>query len=100
MSSMDGGRSGWSWFENREDTQSENDGLRDLFEATFATRPGRIVLAHLRQLFIERRVPPSATDAELRHVEGARAAIAYIERLAASARKPKDGDVRTSGDLA
>lgn len=50
--------------------------------ACFAGRNGEIILAHLRSTFLDRRVAPSASDAELRHVEGQRSAIAHLIRLA------------------
>jgi hypothetical protein len=36
------------------------------------------VLEHLRRTVLERRLAPSASDAELRHLEGQRCAVAHI----------------------
>jgi hypothetical protein len=36
------------------------------------------VLEHLRRTVLERRLPPTASDAELRHLEGQRYAVAHI----------------------
>ena len=83
---------GWSWFETGSDRDIETDRLHDLFAATFATAPGRAVLLHLHRMFVDRRVPPSASDAEPRHAEGGRAAIAHIERLARPVPAPKSGE--------
>jgi hypothetical protein len=37
-----------------------------------------MVLDHLKRVILERRLPPNASDAELRHLEGQRHAVAYI----------------------
>jgi hypothetical protein len=39
------------------------------------------VLEHLRRVILERRLAPHASDAELRHLEGQRYAVAYIAAL-------------------
>jgi hypothetical protein len=39
------------------------------------------VLEHLRRLILDRRCPPGASDAELRHLEGQRFAVAYIRQM-------------------
>jgi hypothetical protein len=36
------------------------------------------VLEHLRRVVLDRRLAPHASDAELRHLEGQRYAVAYI----------------------
>jgi hypothetical protein len=36
------------------------------------------VLGHLKRTVLERRLPPSASDAELRHLEGQRCVVAQI----------------------
>jgi hypothetical protein len=36
------------------------------------------VLEHLRRTVLERRLAPNASDAELRHLEGQRYAVAHI----------------------
>ena len=38
-------------------------------------------LEHLRRIILERRLAPHASDAELRHLEGQRYAVAYIIAL-------------------
>jgi hypothetical protein len=39
------------------------------------------VLGHLCRLILDRRCPPGASDAELRHLEGQRFAVAYIRQM-------------------
>ena len=56
--------------------------LADAFAACFATPAGVVVLDQLRRVFLDRRVPPTASDAELRHVEGQRAVVAWIMAMA------------------
>jgi hypothetical protein len=51
------------------------------FATVFDGDHGAQVLDHLRRLFLDRRLGPTATDAELRHVEGQRAVVAYILAL-------------------
>lgn len=73
---------GWSWFAPEAPSVGRDDALSDAAIACFSGRNGELVFDHLRTLFLERRVAPHASDAELRHVEGQRAAIAYLFRLA------------------
>lgn len=73
---------GWSWFTAEPPTALTDDDLAKAVQACFAGRNGDIVIEHLRTTFLDRRVAPTASDAELRHVEGQRAAIASLLRLA------------------
>ena len=73
---------GWAWFAADPPSPSEDDDLTNAAAACFSGRQGRTVIQHLRSRFLDRRVSPSASDAELRHVEGQRFAIAYLLRLA------------------
>jgi hypothetical protein len=73
---------GWAWFATN-DTAAAYSGpgdreLRHAFARCFAGADGRVVLEHLKRLILERRLPPDASDAELRHLEGQRHAVAYI----------------------
>lgn len=54
-----------------------------LFARVFRGGDGTAALAHLRRLTIERRLPPDASDAALRHLEGQRFLVAHIETLVA-----------------
>ena len=73
---------GWSWFDSAPPAAVEDETLAKAAGACFAGRDGELVLRHLRSVFLDRRVPPHATDAMLRHVEGQRCAIDYLTRLA------------------
>jgi hypothetical protein len=73
---------GWSWFAAQTPITLQEDELANAAAACFAGRSGELVVQHLRSTFLERRVAPAASDAELRHVEGQRSAIAYLLRLA------------------
>ena len=44
----------------------------------FRHAEGDVVLNHLKKITFERTLPPSATDAELRFLEGQRALVALI----------------------
>ena len=71
---------GWSWFDagaRPTDDTLELDLCR-AFARCFAGQDGQRVMAHLARTNHERRLPPSASDAELRHLEGQRCAIANI----------------------
>ena len=73
---------GWAWFATEPPGPLKDDDLAKAVAACFAGRHGAIVIQHLQSLFLDRRVAPNASDAELRHVEGQRSAIAYLLRLA------------------
>lgn len=77
---------GWDWFASP--STKPKDETAKVFVDCFATPSGKVVLAHLRKHILERRLPGSASADELRHLEGERSAIAYIERLAHSAATP------------
>lgn len=78
---------GWGWFEppapSREADQEE---LCRAFARCFAGPDGRRVTEHLERLILDRRLLPSARDAELWHAEGQRSAVAYILNMAARGR--------------
>lgn len=75
---------GWAWFTNECPSPPKQDELENAISACFAGRQGAIVIKHLQSHFLDRRAAPSASDAELRHLEGQRSAIAYVLRLARS----------------
>jgi hypothetical protein len=56
------------------------DELARSFVRAFSDNDGEAVLAKLRAMTIDREVPPSVTDAELRHHEGARSVVRFILR--------------------
>ena len=77
---------GWAWFETArpggEPSAAEEEAeLCRCFAACFGRPEGEVVLDHLRRLILDRRCPPSAGDAELRHLEGQRFAVAYIRQM-------------------
>jgi hypothetical protein len=71
---------GWSWFE------AESAAIGDASEPElcracarcFAGPDGRAVIAYLTRSVLDRRLPPTASDAELRHLEGQRYAVAGL----------------------
>ncbi len=78
-------RQGWTWFEaarsGDQPSEEETAALCRCFARCFSGAEGDIVLDHLRRLILDRRCPPSASDAELRHLEGQRFAVAYIRQM-------------------
>jgi hypothetical protein len=82
--SRDAHPSGWGWFEAPEAAGGTPE-IKETFVSCFATASGQLVLDHLRRVFLERRLGPSASNAELRHLEGQRAVVAHILSLAANA---------------
>lgn len=73
---------GWSWFDAPSSDTTMSDALSRAAGACFAGPDGDLLLRHLRSVFIDRRVPPDASDSLLRHVEGQRSAVDYLTRLA------------------
>jgi hypothetical protein len=78
----EGAPSGWAWFATPVDGNPQELELCRAFAHCFAGADGRIVLDHLRRTVLERRLPPNASDAELRHLEGQRYAVAHIVGMA------------------
>jgi hypothetical protein len=76
----DGAPSGWAWFATDDvaEPDPEDGELCRAFARCFAGADGHLVLEHLRRVMLERRLPPGASDAELRHLEGQRHAVAHI----------------------
>jgi hypothetical protein len=71
---------GWAWFEAHGSAPvapAETELCR-AFARCFADSDGRLIVDHLKRVILDRRLPPSATDAELRHLEGQRSAIAHL----------------------
>ncbi|MGI9452652.1 MAG: hypothetical protein ACR2QH_18720 [Geminicoccaceae bacterium] len=76
----DAGLVGWSWFdvETEAAAEAENDDLARAFARCFNGSDGALVLQHLRQSVLDRRLGPGASDAELRFLEGQRSIAAHI----------------------
>lgn len=72
---------GWPWTEDVVASASSTDAV-EAFRACFGTPCGRIALDHLCRLFLQRRVAPTSSDAELRHVEGQRSVVAWVIAMA------------------
>lgn len=83
---------GWEWFSTSQTNQSEetetaaNRELTVLFTRTFSRDDGARVLEHLKSMTKERTLGPEVSDAALRHLEGQRNLVSYIERLIARGR--------------
>ena len=72
---------GWAWFAHDAAPAAGNPEEVELcraFARCLTGGDGRVVLEHLRRTVLERRLPPNASDAELRHLEGQRYAVAHI----------------------
>jgi hypothetical protein len=71
---------GWSWFDigTCPTDEASNLELCRAFARCFAGQDGQRVMAHLARTILDRRLPPGASDAELRHLEGQRCAIAGV----------------------
>ena len=80
---------GWGWFEEPRPASEADLDLCRAFHACFQGPQGELALRHLQRVFLDRRLPPSASDAELRHVEGQRSVVAYIGALVERARDPQ-----------
>jgi hypothetical protein len=77
----EGAPQGWAWFADNAavgEPLPEEAELCRTFARCFAGSDGRAVLEHLRRTVLERRLAPNASDAELRHLEGQRYAVAHI----------------------
>ena len=74
---------GWAWFESPAPAEP-GDHDREVplaFARCFAGAEGDLAIGHLRRLILDRRLPASASDAELRHLEGQRSVVAYVIAL-------------------
>lgn len=91
---MAGDPGSWPWPEADAD-DAASPGIEDACLACFATASGRLVLMHLRRTFLDRRVPPSASDAELRHVEGQRSVVAWLLAMTSPERAGRRPSSRT-----
>jgi hypothetical protein len=80
---LDGAPSGWAWFAAHDVVPADEEQLElcRAFARCFGSEAGKSVLEHLRRSVLERRLAPSASDAELRHLEGQRYAVAYIAAM-------------------
>lgn len=72
---------GWAWLDAVPAGAEMAPELCRAAAACLGTSNGRLLLRHLRQTFLDRRLPPTASGAELRHVEGQRSVVAHLVRL-------------------
>lgn len=72
---------GWDGLRNSTPAVDGEDALARAFARCFREPHGRLAIDHLKRAFLERRVSPTASDAELRHVEGQRSVAAHILAL-------------------
>ena len=73
---------GWAWFDAPTAVGPEApDEVCRSAAACLGTSHGRLVVRHLGRAFLDRRVPPTAGDAELRHVEGQRSVVSHLLQL-------------------
>jgi 3-oxoacyl-[acyl-carrier-protein] synthase III len=75
------------------------DAVARAFAHCFRDGAGATVLEHLRKVFLDRRVGPSASDAELRHVEGQRSVVAHILALIERGRRGAGHSSKERRDL-
>ena len=75
---------GWAWFEpisGDDDGDAADPGLAAAFARCFRGDDGGRVIAHLKAVTLERVLGPAASDAQLRHAEGQRQLVAYVNAL-------------------
>jgi hypothetical protein len=60
--------------------------------AALGGEAGAHLLRHLERRYLGHALPPSASDAELRHLEGQRSVVLYLNHLIATARRGPSGD--------
>ena len=69
---------GWAWFQPQTPAHEPAEEPWHDAAACLGTPAGRALLVHLRRSFLDRRVPPTASDAELWHAEGQRAVVHHL----------------------
>ena len=79
---------GWAWFERIDadrldatDSDAADLDLARAFARCFRGEDGSRVIEHLRAVTVGRALGPAASDAQLRHTEGQRQLVAYINAL-------------------
>ena len=71
---------------------SEPSELLACVRAALGGEAGAYLLRHLERRHLGHALPPTASDAELRHVEGQRSVVLYLHHLIATARRGPSGD--------
>jgi hypothetical protein len=72
---------------------SEPSELLACAHAALGGDAGTYLLRHLERRFLGHALAPSASDAELRHLEGQRSVVLYLHHLIATARRGPSGDL-------
>jgi hypothetical protein len=72
---------GWAWFDAAFAPAPALDEVCRSAAACLGTMHGRVLLLHLERSVLSRRLPPTASDAELRHLEGQRALVGHLLQL-------------------
>jgi hypothetical protein len=72
---------GWDWLDQAEAAADQPDDLARSAASCLQSAHGQHLLRHLTRSFLDRRVPPTASDAELRHAEGQRSVVGHLIRL-------------------
>ena len=72
---------------------SEPSELLACARAALGGDAGAYLLRHLERRYLGHALAPSATDAELRHLEGQRSVVLYLHHLVATARRGPSGDL-------
>lgn len=73
-------------------TPPGNEALLAAVRGALVGAAGQALLEHLQRRFVDRSLPPSASDAELRHLEGQRSVVLYLRHLVATARRAPSGE--------
>ena len=77
----DEGSVGWSWFEDAAAPARPQLEVTTAFARCLDTEDGKLVMAHLRQLTVERVLGPEASASALRYLEGQRQLVGYMAEL-------------------
>jgi hypothetical protein len=88
---------GWGWFDAADNMAPQANGmpangddLPALAARCFKGEDGRRMLSYLRKITLERGLAPGVSEALLRHLEGQRQLVKYIEALVAEGKGHPD----------
>lgn len=68
--------------ENYNTKAMSDEEIRQAFAKCFISREGRIALSFLKRITLERYLGPDCSADELRHLEGQRHLVSYMQALA------------------
>lgn len=86
---------GWAWFQSEtagaaqsltRESLAEKDELPGMAARCFRDGDGEQLITHLRRITVERCLAPGVSDSILRHLEGQRHLVRYLEMLIAKGR--------------